>query len=69
MDIFLQKRMDSEDTGAFIHPPESCEACFITDARTLFDVLWTDEQKHPSAAMITLGRARTTFNITLIGFV
>ncbi len=23
---------------AFIHPPEPCEAHFITDARTLFDV-------------------------------
>ncbi len=25
---------------AFIHSPEPCEARFIMDARTLFDVLW-----------------------------
>ncbi len=33
--IFIfQKRMDSLQ-GAFIHPPEPCEGCFITNARTL----------------------------------
>ncbi len=32
---------------AFIHPPKLCEAPFIMDTRTLFDVLWTVEQKHP----------------------
>ncbi len=51
---------------AFIHPPEPCEARFITDAHALFDVLWTVEQKHPPTAMITLGIARTIFNITPI---
>ncbi len=35
--FFLQKRMDSLQE-AFIHPPEPCEACFITDARTLFHI-------------------------------
>ncbi len=29
---------------AFIHPPEPCEARFITDARTLFDYFWTVEK-------------------------
>ncbi len=53
---------------AFIHPPEPCEARFIMDARTLFDVFWTVEQKHPPTAMITLGIARTIFYITPIGF-
>ncbi len=54
---------------AFIHPPELCEARFIMDARALFDVFWTVEQKHLPTAMITLGIARTIFNITPIGFV
>ncbi len=54
---------------AFIHTPELCEARFIMDVRALFDVFWTVEQKHPPTAMIKLGRARTIFNITLIGFV
>ncbi len=44
---------------AFIHAPEPCETRFIMDARTLFDDLWTVEQKHPPNAMIKLGIART----------
>ncbi len=54
---------------AFIHAPEPCEARFIMDARALFNVFWTFEEKHPPTAIITLGRARTIFNITPIGFV
>ncbi len=46
---------------AFIHPPEPCEARFIMDACTLFDLFWTVEQKHPPTAMITLAIARTIF--------
>ncbi len=30
---------------AFIHPPEPCDAHFIMDVCTLFDVFWTVEQK------------------------
>ncbi len=63
--FFLQKHMDLLQEP-FIHPPELCEACFIMDARTLFYVFWTVEQKHQPAAMITLGIARTFFNITTI---
>ncbi len=37
---------------AIIHPPELCEAHCIMDVRSLFDVFWTDEQKHPPTAMI-----------------
>ncbi len=66
MDIFfLQKRMDSLQE-AFIQPPEPCEAHFIMDARTLFDVFWTVEQKHPTTAMITLGIARTILHLHLV---
>ncbi len=68
MDIFLTNRMDSLQE-AFIHPPEPCEACFITDARALFDMFWTVEQKYPPSTMITLRRARTIFNITPLVFV
>ncbi len=50
------------------HAPEPCEARFIMDARTLFDVLWTVQQKHPPTAMITIGIAKTII-ITLIVFV
>ncbi len=53
----------------FIHPPEPCEARFITDARGLFDYFWTIEQKHPPTAILKLGRARIIFNISPIGFV
>ncbi len=35
--FFLQKRMDSLQE-AFIHGPEPCEAHFIMDAHTLFNV-------------------------------
>ncbi len=66
--FFLQKRMDLLQE-AFVHPLEPCEACFIMDARALFDEFWTVEQKHPLTAMITLGIARTIINITLTGFV
>ncbi len=38
--FFLQKCMDSLQE-AFIHSPEPCEACFITDVRSVFDVFWT----------------------------
>ncbi len=66
--FFLQKCMASLQE-AFIHPPEPCEAHFIMDARALFDVFWTVEQKHLPIAMIEFRRARTIFNITPIGFV
>ncbi len=46
MDIYLTKPMDSLQE-AFIHPPELREGCFITDARTLFHVFWTVDNKHP----------------------
>ncbi len=32
---------------AFIQAPEPCEACYIMDARDLFDLLWTVEKKTP----------------------
>ncbi len=54
---------------AFIHAPELCEARFIMDGCSLFDVLWTVEQKHPLNAMIMLGIVRTIFYVTQIGFV
>ncbi len=66
--FFLQKHMDSLQE-ALMHAPEPCEARFIMDVHTLFDILWTVEQKHPPTAIITLGIARTNFNITAIGFV
>ncbi len=53
MDIFLEQRMDSLQE-AFNHAPEPCEARFIMDVRTLFDVFWTVEQKHPPTAVIML---------------
>ncbi len=43
--FFLQKCTNSLQE-AFIHAPEPCEARFIMDARTLFDVFWTVEQNH-----------------------
>ncbi len=66
--FILQKCMDSLQE-AFIHTSEPYDACIIIDARTLFDVFWTVEQKHLLTAMIMLRRARTIFNITPIGFV
>ncbi len=66
--FFLKIRMDSLQV-AFIHAPEPCEARFIMDARTLFDAFWTVEQKQLPTAMITLGIARTIFNITPIGYI
>ncbi len=68
MIFFLQKPMDSLQE-AFIHPLEPCEACFIMDACTLFNISWTVEQNQPLTAMIELRSARTIFNITPIGFV
>ncbi len=63
---FLQKCMDSLHE-AFIHPLEPREVCFIMDACTLFGLdCW---KKHPLTTMITLGLARTIFNITLIGLI
>ncbi len=47
----------------FIHPPEPCEARFIMNARALFKVFWTVEQKHPPTAVIELRSARTIFYI------
>ncbi len=66
--FFLQKHMDSLQE-AFIHPLEPCEARFIMDAHTLFNVSWTVEQKDPPMPMIELRSARTIFYITPIGFV
>ncbi len=54
---------------AFIHHPERSEARFIMDARTLFNVFWTVEQKDLPTAVIELKSARTVFNITPIRFV
>ncbi len=51
---------------AFIYTLEPCEACFIMDARTLLNVFWTAQQKHPPTAMMTVGIARTIFYITPI---
>ncbi len=68
MDFFLQKRIGLLQE-AFIHPPEPCEARFIIDAHTLFNVSWTVVQKQPPTAMIELRSVRTIFNITPIGFV
>ncbi len=42
------------------------EAHFIMDVSTLFDDLWTVEQKHPLTAMIELGIPRIIFYITPI---
>ncbi len=50
---------------AFIHPPEPCEARFITDARTLFHIFWTVDKKHPFIPIVRLGGARTIFIIAL----
>ncbi len=65
--FFLQKNMDLLQE-AFIHSQELCEARFIMDSRTLFNVLWTVVQKHPLTAMLRLRRARTIFYITPIRF-
>ncbi len=32
----------------FIHTPEPCEACFIVEARALFNMFWTVKEKHPN---------------------
>ncbi len=64
----LQKSMDTLQE-AFIHPPEPCDARFITDARTLFQVFWTVDKKTRTYPIVRLGGARTIFYITLIGFV
>ncbi len=66
--FLLRKRMDSLQE-AFIHPPEPCEARFIMDARTLFHVFWTVENKHSLTPIERLGGARTIFYITPTGFV
>ncbi len=58
--FFLQKRMDSLQE-ALIHSPELCEACFIADAHTLFNVFWTVEQKHLPTATIELRSAPIGF--------
>ncbi len=38
--FFLQKCMNAQQE-AFIHPPESCKACFFMNLRILFYELWT----------------------------
>ncbi len=59
--FLLQKNVHD----AFIHAPEPCEARFIMDARTLFNMFWTVKQKHPPTAMITLGIAMPIFFMLL----
>ncbi len=54
---------------AFIHPAEPCEERFVTDARTLFHVFWTVDNKHLLTPIERLGGARTIFNITRIEFI
>ncbi len=79
MDIFLTKTHGFA-TGGLYSLPEPCEARFIMDARALFDVFWTVEQKHcffifkdkealSLTTMIKLRIAWTIFNITPIGFI
>ncbi len=46
MEIYLIKNTWIA-TGDIIHPPEPCEAHFITNARILFHVFWTVDKKHP----------------------
>ncbi len=62
-EIFLTKMHGFTTGGLYSWPGTVCEACFIMDAHALFDVFWTVQQKHPPTAMITLGIARTIFNI------
>ncbi len=66
MNIYLSKRMDSLQE-VFIHPPELCEARFITDAHTLFTYFWTVDKNPltPLSGLEGLGR----FLIKLIIFV
>ncbi len=45
IDIYLTKHGFA--TGGLYSPPEPCEACFITDARTLFHVFWTKSTHLP----------------------
>ncbi len=52
--------------GAFIHPPEPCEARFIKDACSIFHVFRTVYSKHLFIPMERLGQF---FYITQIGFV
>ncbi len=47
--------------GAFMHPPEPCEARFIVDARTLFHVFRTGSRKHLFSPMERLGGTRIFF--------
>ncbi len=47
--------------GAFIHLPEPCEGCFITDARPLFHVFQTGSSKHLFSPMERLGGAKQFF--------
>ncbi len=54
--FFLRKQFA---TVGLYSCPEPCEAHFIIDAHTLFDDLWTVDQKHPPSAMIKLGIAGT----------
>ncbi len=67
MHIFLTY-MYGSTTGGLYSPPEPCEARFIMDACTLFNIFWTVEQKHPPAPVIKLRSARTIVYITPIGF-
>ncbi len=55
---------------AFIHPPppEPCEARFIMNARSLFHVFWTVDEKHLLIPLQGL-EGPGPFLKTLIGFV
>ncbi len=67
MDNFL-KNTHGFATGGLYSPPEPCEACFTMDAHTLFDVLWTVEEKHPTHCNDNAWNSQDNFYITLIGF-
>ncbi len=58
--FFLQKHMDLLQE-AFIHTPELCEARFIMDARTLFHVFWTVDNKAPASPHCNAWRGQDNF--------
>ncbi len=55
--MFLQKYMDLLQEAFILYN-------FFMDARALFNVFWTVEQKQPLTAMIELRSARTIFKVT-----
>lgn len=61
MDIFLEKHIDALE-GAFIHPPKPSAARLVTNARDLFDDMWTIQLQlqHAPTTTIQPGIARTT---------